>query len=174
MNRKGPLPYLPSTYSHQEALAYAAAQAFKDKKDIVEYGIGFGSTPMLHGLTQAIGGHLYSYETDKRWLQKFLCLESSFHDIFHVKTLDSGREPVLPRSVKGIGLVFIDQGEGYTRPFYARWFLECPDFHGYVVCHDLDHIHYKHYAWQDDIFARYTRHELYDRFCPRTMLLWKE
>ena len=58
------------------------------KGNVVEFGIGHGSTPFLHLYCEDAKRTLRSYESNDEWLQKFKELEDDNHKLFFVKHWD--------------------------------------------------------------------------------------
>lgn len=85
--------------THNEALAYAAAVT---TGPIVEYGCGYYSTPLLHGLAEAQGRMLYTLEVREEWLELFRPWACDWHR--------------LNERCEDPGLVFIDDGSEARAP----------------------------------------------------------
>lgn len=65
--------------THMGILASAVLQSRTGP--VLEYGLGFYSTPLLHLLCQEMGRELLSLEGDAEWASKFEEFRTSFHHI---------------------------------------------------------------------------------------------
>jgi hypothetical protein len=68
--------------THQPAL-HAAFIA--SRGPVVEFGMGYFSTPMLHELSEASGRRLFSLDTDAAWVDRFRWMTSKLHRVIHVE-----------------------------------------------------------------------------------------
>ena len=91
--------------THQPVL-YAALQATAG--DVIEFGMGYYSTPMLHDLCAAAGRQLVSLDTDESWVDRFRWLGSASHRIMHVESWEGDVE-VEALYAREWGLALVDQ-----------------------------------------------------------------
>jgi len=99
---------------------------------VIEFGMGYFSTPMLHDLCKASGRRLVSMDTASPWVDQFRHLESDFHTILHVTEWEHIPEVEIFFSEKW-GLVFIDQHPESARIQVARRIKSNAHF---IVMHD--------------------------------------
>jgi hypothetical protein len=78
--------------------------------DIVEMGMGQGSTPFLHDFVQHSNRKLFSYDNNLEWSNKFKHLETDKHKIFHVTDWDD-----VFKAHKHPHVVLIDHAPGERR-----------------------------------------------------------
>jgi len=74
--------------THQIILS---AAALSTSGDVLEFGTGFYSTPMLHEIISSQGGRLLvSADSDLTWLSKFLNLSSPTHQLVGLPVYEDG------------------------------------------------------------------------------------
>lgn len=117
-------PFNPNA-THQNALAWAVS---KTRGPVVEMGIGWYSTWMLHGLTEGMGRELYSVEPHEEWIAPFRVMESELHHL----VLD----PSLTIPIEKAGVIFIDHNDAFTTR--AEVIREAADIADLVVIHDSE------------------------------------
>lgn len=131
-------------------------------KPVLELGIGWNSTPILHWLCKEKNLPLLSFESDQDWLDRFLSFETETHHLFlHDFMTDIETD-------FDIGLVFIDHRPARKRRSSAKFFKDKADF---IVLHDSE--------LADDPAYKYTpiykdfkyRHEYKVVGEPYTMIL---
>jgi hypothetical protein len=113
--------------THAPILAQALMQT---DGPVFEFGAGWGSTPLLHALCR--WRKLTTYETNVEWLQKFLPLKNTYHELLPMhdwqKFMDEN--PNLRMS-----LALVDCQPGEMRAPLIRWLRDkCT----YVVVHDTE------------------------------------
>jgi len=100
--------------------------------DVIECGVGDGSTLKLDEYCKLAGRKLYSYESDKEWFFKFDRLQSAHHrlewvghnwQILH----EAHRQP--------IGLLFTDEAPGEMRKYNISMFCNLAQV---IVAHDAE------------------------------------
>ena len=64
--------------SHQPVLIHTLNTITEG--DVLEYGMGWHSTPIMHIICGMQGRNLLSVETDKNWFNKFVGYRSEKHD----------------------------------------------------------------------------------------------
>jgi hypothetical protein len=97
---------------------------------VVEMGMGHGSTPFLHEYCKDAGRELYSYETDKNWMDKFKNLANGLHTHGLVHDWD-----LVHQKHKFADVVLIDHAPGERRKEDIElWRFRCE----YLVAHDTE------------------------------------
>ena len=99
------------------------------KGDVLELGVGDGSTPVLHRLCAAQGRRLVSMDNDAAYLERFESFRSPLHELILVDDWDNA-DIERPWSV-----VLVDHRPGARRKTDAA---RLAPFAEYVVCHDTD------------------------------------
>lgn len=125
-NYKERFKYINNDLSYYPFL-YQALQMTKSGA-VLEYGMGHGSTPILHDYCKAKKRMLFSFETNKDWADKFTELENDKHCIALVTDWDSVFNP-------RASVVFIDQAPGERRKEDVRKYAETDAI---VVVHDTE------------------------------------
>lgn len=124
--------------SHLQALAWALART---TGDIVEYGGGWYSTPMLHGFCEATGRALYTVESDQ-WMADQLVQGWGGRVGRTAEAIDAPPAP---------GLVFIDCGDPALRAAY----LSVSHGAQLVVVHDTEPASEENYPAMHEALAEY-------------------
>lgn len=110
-------------------LLYKALQMTKG--DILEFGTGHGSTPLLHEWLQANKGRmLYSFDEKPEWLDKFTHMECSRHRFKLITDWDYVYD-----NHKDAEVIFIDHAPGERR---KDDIFKFKDTKGIIVCHDTE------------------------------------
>lgn len=132
------------------------------RKPVLELGVGWSSTPLLHWICKAQGVNLISVESDREWLEKFRSFESDHHKLIHHDfntPLDFG---------SGFGVVFVDHRPARKRRSSAQFYADKADF---ILLHDselADHPSYKY----TPIYGNFKyRYEYKSVGKPYTMIL---
>jgi hypothetical protein len=109
-------------------------------KPVLELGIGWSSTPLLHWVCQEKNLKLISIESDREWIKSFRTFRSKNHSIFQADE-NFALNFELPDN---FSLVFIDHKPARKRRASAVFFKDRADF---IVLHDselADHRAYKY------------------------------
>ncbi len=80
------------------------------KGEVIEMGVGHGSTPYLHKYCEDSKRQLYSFENNMEWLEKFSELKSQYHFMTHVVDWDD-----VARTHPSPDVVLIDHAPGERR-----------------------------------------------------------
>lgn len=124
------------------------------KGNVLELGVGYNSTPLLHWMCADLKynhSYLFSYETDKKWLELFSEYDTNNHVIDHVENWDE----IMLEEMKW-GLAFIDCRPAKERRNLALRLKDCTD---YIILHDsepeIDRFYryssiYKHFKYRYD------------------------
>jgi len=102
--------------------------------DVIECGMGDGSTKQLHDYCKERKRLLYSYEYDFQWFKKFKDLRTEWHDIVYIYGEDKKWDFVNERHV-AISLLFIDHSPGERRKVDIELFAWKADI---IICHDSE------------------------------------
>lgn len=119
-------------------------------KPVLELGMGWNSTPLLHWLCKEKGLTLLSFETDKEWVKLFRDYQESGHEIVCVEDYDKWEFPSTH-----FGLVLVDHRPARKRRSSAKYFADKADF---VLLHDselADNPAYKYSPIYDNFKYRY-------------------
>lgn len=100
--------------SHQRILVGAV---LRTPGDILELGVGWYSTPILHELATILDRDLFTADNNPHWLAQFKCLECSRH-----KLVDVGWWGDLYAWARCIswGVVFVDHAQPIEREYAIR------------------------------------------------------
>jgi hypothetical protein len=98
--------------------------------EVVEMGIGQGSTPFLHQYCKDANRRLFSYENNLEWYNKFTDLTSDFHTLTWTINWDIVNEKHSRPAV-----VFIDHAPGERRYIDVGLFANKADI---IVIHDSE------------------------------------
>ncbi len=120
-------------------LPILAAAALQSRGALLEFGLGFYSTPFLHALAEESGRELLSLEGDARWAENFEGLRARFHKIVAMPDGPDGadwtRAPdyYLVRPMWGVA--FIDHNPEERRLVDAERLASAAQF---VLVHDWE------------------------------------
>ena len=117
-------------------------------KPVVELGMGWNSTPLLHWLCKEKGLYLSSFESDPDWIKLFVDFAEAGHNIEFIDFVE--RKPHFAGKAD-FGLVFVDHRPARKRRESVRYFADKSD---YIVLHDSE--------LSDDPAYKYT--PLYQEF----------
>lgn len=119
--------------THQPFLKYYVENTLDN---ILEFGCGYGSTPMLRNLIENTDRKLYTFESDLVWLKQ---MQQEFpsndnHEYIYVPEWNN-LIPGLSNKFGNLSVVFIDQS-----PWEARYktLLEFKNKSEYIIIHDVD------------------------------------
>lgn len=118
--------------SHQRLLV---AAALRTSGPILELGVGWYSTPILHEIARAQQRPLLTIDNNSDWLRQFQPLNSEFHKLRLVGWWGEMYDLVAKELGERIGLAFIDQGQPIEREYAIRNLL---DKVGVFVMHDTE------------------------------------
>lgn len=95
---------------------------------VIEYGMGQGSTQLLHDYCKAKHRLLISYDFNEEWANKYKHLQSNMHKIYHIKNWDEA-------FIKSATVVLIDHSPGERRGDDIALYANTD---AYVICHDTE------------------------------------
>lgn len=133
--------------THMHVLAAVILQARPGP--VLEYGMGFYSTPLLHLLCQEMDRHLLSIDGDPTWADRFAGLESGRHDIKGVRDWAES-EPMID-GFNEWAVVFIDHGPETRRVVDAKRLKDRAEF---IVVHDWSNTD-ACAAWQEELLKMF-------------------
>lgn len=134
-------------------------------KPVLELGMGYNSTPIIHWMAKQKGLGVISLESDIKWLSRFEEFEDEGHKISYY---DFEHEGFSNAQEMYFGLVFVDHRPARKRRSSAKAFALNADF---VVLHDselADNPAYKYRPVYDDFKYGY---EYKSVGTPYTMVL---
>lgn len=99
--------------------------------EVVELGMGHGSTPKLHQYCYEAKRMLTSYDSDIEWYRKFEHLRKSGHAIEYTQ---NWLEPIQTFKYK-IGVLFSDEAPGFVRKYNIAMFSQSAQI---IVVHDTE------------------------------------
>lgn len=103
--------------------------------DVIELGMGHGSTQKLHDYCLSEGRNLYSYESNLGWFQKFEHLTGPHHRLVCVH---DNWQVMLEEERKRndhIGVLFSDEAVGEMRKYNISMFCNLAEI---VIAHDFE------------------------------------
>jgi len=118
--------------SHQPVLVHLLNTI--KQGNVLEFGTGYNSTPLMHIICGLQGRHLTSLETDQEWFNKFTHYKSESHEMFCMeeKTIREWNDSIFD---KKFSIAFIDGAPAELRqPFIEK----IKDNVDYFVVHDTE------------------------------------
>jgi hypothetical protein len=104
---------------------------------VIELGVGFSSTPLLHWLCWEKARPLMSYESDPFWYEFARKFQSRYHRIRLVEDWDK------IDNTNPVSVVFVDHLEDRR----VKDIIRFKDVADYIVIHDTDD--FKHYGFEE-------------------------
>ena len=152
-------PYSGNYFTHLGALI---ACVNKTKGDILELGMGLGSTIYLHYACTIAKRNLLSLENDKGWLKTFkssqfmhFLYENDYHKLELVDVYEDS-----PLIDKEWSVVLVDQTPDLSRKETVKKLANKAE---YIIIHDSDEKHEKTYHYSEIYpLFKYIRHWDYD------------
>lgn len=143
-----------SNWNSYLPMLWKAVEATPDE-DIVELGIGDGSTRKLHEYCNNKLRRLYSYESNLEWYRKFEKYRSTNHQIEYVGT---NWEVFQERHREPIGVLFSDEAPGHMRKYNISMYATLATV---IVVHDADEStdHGYRLSWVKPLFKYHALHE---------------
>lgn len=99
--------------------------------DVIEMGMGNGSTPILHDYCEKAKRNLFSYEEKQEWFNKFLDKKSQNHILVYITDWDC----VKNNHATSAKVIFIDHAPGERR---KEDIVNFKDTKGILVIHDTE------------------------------------
>lgn len=100
--------------------------------DVIEAGIGDGSTGKLHEYCQESSRKLFSYESNLEWYRKYEGMRSQEHAIEYVGL---NWEVMVARHREPIGVLFSDEAPGEMRKYNIAMFCNTAQV---IIAHDAE------------------------------------
>lgn len=100
--------------------------------DVIETGIGDGSTRKLHQYCKEADRNLFSYESNLEWYRQFEILRSQDHEIEYV---GHNWEVMVARHREPIGVLFSDEAPGEMRKYNIAMFCNTAQV---IIAHDAE------------------------------------
>ena len=144
--------------THQEALAWALGRAAPGA--ILEIGIGWWSTPCLHGFCEATGRQLISVESQSNWMQELAPVYTNqWHSFWWDIPLDTGPW--------AMGLI---DGDALNRgPLIHTLRSECDC----LVVHDTEPDLRINYPGMEEALLEWPNRRNFERIVPHTAVVWR-
>lgn len=120
--------------------------------DVIELGIGDGSTHKLHDYCKENGRNLFSYESNKEWFFKFDSLQSPLHRLEYV---GHNWEILYEQQInRPISVIFSDEAPGHMRKYNVSMFAQTAQV---IVVHDAEESNDHGYrlSWVKPLFKYY-------------------
>lgn len=100
--------------------------------DVIEAGVGDGSTAKLHEYCNEKLRWLHSYESNLEWYRKFENMRSTNH---HIEYIGINWEPMIERHREPIGVLFSDEAPGEMRKYNIAMFCNTAQV---IIAHDAE------------------------------------
>lgn len=100
--------------------------------DVVELGMGDGSTEKLHEYCKDTARNLYSYETNEEWFRRHERFRTSKHKI---EWVGNNWQIMIERHRHPIGVLFSDEAPGEMRKYNVSMFCNLAQV---IVVHDSE------------------------------------
>lgn len=127
--------------------------------DVLELGMGWYSTPLLHWMCSDMKRNLYSYENNKGYFDLFQNGLNEFHKTYLIDSYEGiGVD-------KNWGVVFIDINPMEIRAPLALSLSKCADT---IVVHDSEYREEKFYHYRELLYPAFKYRYDYTKFRPNT------
>lgn len=166
MNSRGAMKTLDKyrDLGHVSHVPVLAAALAKTTGPVLEFGIGYGSTPLLHAMCQVQGRRLTSFDNNLQWVEEFKSLECDGHSLHWVDNWE-----YRPSGVRH-GVAFVDFAPGELRKNLA---LRVKSDAQFILLHDAlqDPPHGAGAYKYEEIIPYFQYHEFYQVVRPATLIL---
>lgn len=115
--------------THQRSIV---AAAMRTTGPMLELGVGWYSTPLLHEISEAQQRPLETVDNNMDWLAQFMCLNTTAHQL---KLIGWWGGLLSLLNHKSYGFCFVDQGQPADREYTVRSLLDRVDV---FVFHDTE------------------------------------
>jgi hypothetical protein len=154
--------------SHQPVLIHVLNTITKG--NVLEYGMGWNSTPIMHTICQKQGRKLLSIDYSQEWLDKFIHYKNINHDMF-VFDLDKLLNKEYPFFSCKFTVAFIDGSPEQHRQTMIELLKDNVD---YFVVHDTEEVAagftYPNFSYKYD-FSGFKHVLHFDKAQPMTTIL---
>lgn len=122
--------------------------------DIIELGVGGGSTEQLHEYCKARGRRLFSYESSLEYYRQFEKFRTDWHQ---VEFVGDNWEPMIEKHRYNIGVLFSDEAPGLMRKYNIAMFSGNAEI---IIAHDAEQAsdHGYRYSLLKPIFRYHKLH----------------
>jgi len=105
--------------------------------DVVELGVGPGSTEKLHDYCNFKQRDLYSYESNLEWYRLFESFRKGYNAgaIHSIEYVGNNWEPVIEKHREPIGVLFSDEAPGEMRKYNIAMFAQTTQV---IIAHDAE------------------------------------
>jgi len=128
--------------------------------DVVELGVGDGSTEKLHNYCQQKERDLYSYESNLEWYRKFEHFRTNppKYEKHAIEYVGDNWEVFQERHREPIGVLFSDEAPGHMRKYNISMYATLAQV---IVVHDADEStdHGYRLSWIKLLFKYHALHE---------------
>jgi hypothetical protein len=128
---------------------------------VLELGVGWFSTPMLHYICMDMNRVLISYDSDKKFVDKFKEFSNDTHKIEFIEDWDKAD------ILKPWSMAFIDHSPGPRRGMDAGRLSQYAE---YVICHDSEQKRDHIYEY-GKIYSLFKYRWNYTKLWPHTVVL---
>lgn len=134
--KTGNLKLMVGYGSHQLVLIHVLNTIING--NVLEFGMGYNSTPLMHVICEKQNRKLFSIDTDWEWIKKFENYESKKHKIYRMN-IESIRYEYMKFAIfqNKYSIVFIDNAPGDLRQPFINLINKNAD---YIVVHDTEEI----------------------------------
>ena len=131
------------------------------KGDVLELGIGYNSTPLLHWMCRDMGRNLVSLESDEKWTEQFKDYRSDTHQILSITDWTQAEID------KRWGLVLVDHRPAMRRRDEAKRLKDLADV---ILVHDSEP-EIRRFFGYEKIYPLFKFVKHYTKFKPYTTVL---
>jgi len=118
--------------THQRFLV---AAALRTTGPMLELGVGWYSTPLLHEIARVQQRRLLTVDNNEHWLGQFRSLQCDFHSLELIGWWGDLEKWSVCRCTERVGLVFVDNGQPAEREWLTRMLMNKVDV---FVFHDTE------------------------------------
>ena len=119
-----------SHWDNYKPLLYESLQ--NTDGDVLELGMGDGSTAILHEYCKDTNRNLFSYDSDLNWYRKFEKFRSPTHAVEYAEDWDTVS---IRHNKSNIGVILVDHAAGERRKYDVALFCNIAKV---IVCHDTE------------------------------------
>jgi hypothetical protein len=146
--------------THDAVLASVVAIA--PPGPVLELGIGYGSTVLLHAMCSAMNRDLLSVDNNQNWVDRFKSLETNLHSLTYVDSWDTIPIEHMPAGWWSVALV--DHAPAERRAVDIERLRQKVRF---LIVHDSEHPLYNY----EPAFEKFKYRYDYKRLTPWTTVL---
>lgn len=124
-----------SAYSSHQPVLIHTLNTIKTGR-VIEYGVGWHSTPIMHTICGMQNRKLISIDTDQGWLKKFDNYMCSNHQLYYIKEQILGKWKHRALRMR-YAIAFVDGAPGLMRNVFIQKMMDKVD---YFVVHDTEEV----------------------------------